>query len=218
MRKPRLTDRSLPVNGKLAHAYDTPAGTFTVHDSARNALLLFELFDDKAFSMEDKLEIAIRMVFAKPEEIQHLDPKALLNALNCVLSGFCGLELLTTHKESYEAPVFDWTQDAARIKASLLMAYGLDWEECSKRYTYAEVCDLLGMLLETGDMTPFSEAVYYRTAKPPKRSEHNGEYVSSWLKRRSYFSMDRKTEETENAVDRQLSDMFESLWKAAQSG
>ena len=219
MRKPKLTDRAFTVNGKLAHDYDTEQGRFRIHDSARNALLVIELFDDQAFPMAEKLELAAQMVFAKPEQLEQLTPESLLSALDCVLWDFCGIDLLSTRPSTDEAAAWDWEQDAARIKASLLMAYGLDWDECSRKLTFPELCDLLGMLLETDEKTPFSEAVYYRTAKPPKRDRFNGDYVDGWLKRRRYYNLKREPSvEDESRVKNQMSAMIDSLWKAAENG
>ncbi len=60
------------------------------------------------------------------------------------------------------------------------MAYELDWETASRDLTFAELCDLLAMLLEADSKTPFAEAVYYRTAKPPAFDGHNRAYVDTW--------------------------------------
>ena len=218
MRKPKLTDRALHVNGKLAHEYEYESGTVTVHDSCRNALLVIELFDDQSVSADAKTGLLVRMLFPKPEEIPQ---ERVLATLDAVLWDMAGIDLLETRETSSGgARAFDWEEDAMRIKASLLMAYGLNWETASRELTFAEVCDLLGMLLEADSKTPFAEAVYYRTAKPPAFDGHNREFVDAWKasQRRYRLHSAAAVSEERRREDAAASAAFESLWKAANRG
>lgn len=218
MRKPRLTDKALWINGKLAHTYDCEGGSVTVHDSAFNALLVIDLLGDKELTESDKADLLFRLVFAKPEEI---DASNALSALDAVLWDMAGIDLLGTRETGYSgAQAFDWEEDATRIKASLLMAYGLDWDDASRRLTFAELCDLLGMLVGAEGKTPFAEAVYYRTAQPPKFDGHNREYVDAWMANRKRYRLttEAAVSEERKREDAMASAAFESLWKAAQNG
>ena len=218
MRKPKLTDRALRVNGKLAHKYEYTGGSITVHDSCRNALLVIELLGDQSVRIGNKPELLMRMLFPNPDEIP---PEQALNALDAVLWDMAGIDLLNTRETpSGGAQAFDWDEDAMRIRASLMMAYGLDWETASRELTFAEVCDLLAMLLEADSKTPFAEAVYYRTAKPPKFDGHNREFVDAWKasQRRYRLHSAAAVSEERRREDAAASAAFESLWKAANRG
>lgn len=218
MRKPRLTDKALRVNGKLAHDYEYDGGTVTVHDSCRNALLVIELFEDQSVSPADKAELLFRMLFPKPEQIP---PEKALEAMDSVLWDMAGVDMLDTREApSGGAQAFDWQEDAMRIRASLLMAYGLDWETASRDLTFAELCDLLGMLLEADSKTPFAEAVYYRTAKPPAFDGHNRAYVDAWKVSQKRYRLHTAAAVTEERKreDEAASAAFSSLWKAANRG
>lgn len=218
MRKPKLTDKALRVNGKLAHRYEYGGGTVTVYDSCRNALLVIELLGDQSLSPSDKSELLFRMLFPKPDQIP---AEKALEIADSVLWDMACIDLLDTReKASGGAQAFDWDEDAMRIRASLLMAYGLDWETASRDLTFAEVCDLLGMLLEADSKTPFAEAVYYRTAKPPAFDGHNKAYVDAWKESQKRYRLHTAAAVTEERKreDAAASAAFSSLWKAANRG
>ena len=163
MRKPKLTDRALRVNGKLAHKYEYTGGSITVHDSCRNALLVIELLGDQSVRIGNKPELLMRMLFPNPDEIP---PEQALNALDAVLWDMAGIDLLNTRETpSGGAQAFDWDEDAMRIRASLMMAYGLDWETASRELTFAEVCDLVC----GSRLLPHSEAAQVRWPQPRVR-------------------------------------------------
>lgn len=218
MRKPRLTDKALWPDGRLAHRYEYEGGSVVVHDSAFNALLVIDLLQDQTVPEDDKVAILLQLVFAHPEEIV---PEAVLATLDAVLWDMAGIDLLGTRESDSDGPqAFDWEEDATRIKASLLMAYGLEWEEASRKLTFAELCDLLGMLVGAEGKTPFAEAVYYRTAQPPKLDGHNREYVEAWKanQRRYRLHTEAAVSEERKREDAMASAAFDSLWKAAQNG
>lgn len=218
MRTPRLTDTAYRKNGRLAHYYTYSGGRVLAFDSCRTALLVIELLGDQSLSEGDKLATMVQLVLAEPEEIP---PDSLITALDAVLWDMAGIDLLGSREtDSGGSQSFDWDEDQARIKSSLLMTYGLDWEDASRRYTFAEVCDLLSMLLEAESKTPFAEAVYYRTAKPPKRTPSNAEYVDAWKANQRRFKLHTKqaASEEREREDAAASAAFDSLWKAAMNG
>lgn len=218
MLKPRLTAKELWIDGALAHEYDICGLTLTIHDSARTALLVIEAIGDQSLLYGDKIEVMVRLLFAKPEEIP---PERSQELLDAVVWEIVGIDLLGTRETPQGgSQAFDWVEDSTRIKASLLMAYGLGWEEASRKFTYAELCDLLGMLGEADCKTPFAEAVYYRTAKPPALTPQNGEYVKAWKASREHYKLHTEyaAMEERKREDAQASAAFESLWKAAMNG
>lgn len=213
MRKASLTSVALWVEGKLAHVYQWSGGAVTVWDSARNMLLVIELFQDEAFTPDEKAELLLQMLFPDPDEV---DPERFDLMLIEVLWDACGLDLDGSHAVEADGPqAFDWQEDAGRIKASLQMAYSADWDDLSRRLSFGDVCDLLGMLVESEQRTPFADAVAYRVAKPPDRAKYGDEYVDAWLERRDYYRLHREpTTEEQTRADRKLTDLFNSLWEA----
>ena len=219
MRTPRLTDTAYHPNGRLAHRYEYSGGTVLAHDSARTALLVIDLLGDQSLSEAEKLAVMGQLVLAEPEPAE-MDPDDLVDALDAVLWDMAGIDLTGTREtEGGGVRAFDWDEDQARIRASLLMAYGLDWEDASRRYTFAEVCDLLAMLCETDTKTPFSEAVYYRTAQPPKRTPTNGDYVDAWKANQRRYRLGGEPTEMERRREAEAAaKAFDSLWRAANGG
>lgn len=210
-----LTSESLWVDGKLAHAYEWSGGTVTVWDSARNMLLVIELFQDEAFTPDEKADLLLRMLFPHQDEV---DPEHFDTMLIEVLWDACGLDLDGSHESAADGPqAFDWVEDAGRIRASLQMAYSADWDDLSRRLSFAEVCDLLGMLVESEQRTPFADAVAYRVAKTPDRAKYGDDYVDAWLERRDYYRLHREpTKEEQTRADQKLTDLFNSLWEATR--
>lgn len=218
MRTPRLTDTAYHPGGRLAHKYTYDGREILVHDSCRTALLVIDLIGDQLLSESEKIAVMAELVLAEPEKIP---VESLVSTLDAVLWDMAGIDLLGTREADYSGTqAFDWDEDQARIKASLLMAYGLDWEDASRRYTLAEICDLLGMLLEAESKTPFAEAVYYRTAQPPKRTPTNADYVDAWKANQRRYRLHTKqaVSEEREREDAAASAAFESLWKAAMNG
>lgn len=216
MRTPRLTDTAYHPGGRLAHRYEYCGSEVLAHDSARTALLVIDLLGDQSLSAAEKIAVMGELVLADPEPSE-LSADELVEVLDSVLWEIAGIDLEGT-RDTGEGGVraFDWDEDQARIKASLLMAYGLDWEDASRRYTFAEVCDLLAMLCETDSKTPFAEAVYYRTAEPPKRTPTNGEYVDAWRANQRRYRLGGEPTGMERRREAEAAaKAFDSLWRAA---
>lgn len=216
MKPSSLTSRPKRVNGRLAHDYQHEGRTVTVWDSARNMLLVVELFADEELAPSEKDALLARMIF--PDWSQLPDTREEYERmLDSVLWDACGLDISGTR--DHEPKVFDWQQDAARIKASLRMAYGIDWDETAANSSYAEVCDLLSMLMEADRSTPFQEAVYYRSAKVPNGKHVSSEYRQAFVKRKQHFALRvEPTAQEQKRSDEHASDVFESLWRAANNG
>ena len=83
--------------------------------------------------------------------------------------------------------------------------------------SYADMCSLLGMLLEADAETPFAQAVYYRTAKPPKRNKHNGDLCDAFEARRKHFAL-QSGRDPELSANDTTADMFAAAKRAAQRG
>lgn len=219
MRKPSLTRRSERADGRLCHWYDWRDRQVLVCDSCRNMLLVIELFADDELEPEDKYQILLAMLFPDPAHAVEEAGDAINDLISTVLWDACGLDVTNTRE--HERSVFDWDGDAPRIQASLMGAYGIAWDEAADGLSFADVCALLGELVEDDRQTPFQQAIYYRTAKPPKRTKHNAEQCEAWEARRRHFALDSAQGahvdpmEEQNARSR---DLFAALKAVAKAG
>lgn len=217
MRKPSLTRCSKTVNGRLASMYDWRGEPIAVCDSARNALLVIELFGDDGLNPNQKSSLLVRMLFPDPAKAVETAGTDLADMLASVVWDAFGLDITAerAHSRSYEPAVFDWAEDAPRIRASLLQCYGIDWDKAASTIPYADLCALLGSLLESDSETPFQQAIYYRTAKPPKQSKHNADLRKAWSARANHFALGSRGGSTE-AKNNAMVDMFASAKRAAK--
>ena len=142
-----------------------------VYDSWRVALRLAELLDDPYFGDGQKLQVALKITLPNPE-------------------GFCeafgdetGEAFLALMKEAFcfdfderaQKRVIDPVQDAARIRVTMRSAYGLGDE--FQDLPFREVCEMVGM---SPFESPMGQAIYYRTAKRPKKNKYNAEQVKAF--------------------------------------
>lgn len=196
MRCNRLTSTSAPKldkdgNLRLVSRYDWRGTPIEVCDSARNVVAIIELFADEAQPAAAKQEKLLRWLFFDPEAAIEAADDGLQGLVEDALWDVCGIDATPgrVHSTEDEPQAFDWEEDAARIRASLLSAYGIDWDERASSMTFAAVSDLLGSLLEADSQTPFQQALIYRQADPPKRTKHNGDFVDAWNARREHFAL-----------------------------
>lgn len=217
MRSPSLTRRSRKVNGRLVSDYTWRGNVIGVRDSARNALLVIELFADEQLAPEQKEPLLVRMLFEDPQQAMGIAGANLDDLLACIVWDAFGLDITADHEHAseYEEPVFDWNEDAGRIRASLLQCYGTQWDEASASMTYLDLCSLLGSLLESESETPFQQAIYYRTAKPPKPTKYNRELRDAFDARARHYALGQGRDkiETQNAA---MDDMFAAMKRAAK--
>lgn len=191
MRKPSLTEHPVYRDGVMLHAYPYGGGRVLVADSARNMLLLIELFADGDIDPRGKAALVCEMLWPFDDlkqaamDAANGDMAALLDS---VVWDACGLDISGT-RDAPKEQVFDWDEDAARIQASVMQAFGMGWAEFADGHTYAEACALLGELMEGGEETPFRSAVYYRTAEPPKRTKGNDAQVRAFYAKKRHYAL-----------------------------
>ena len=185
-----LTTRSGTVNGRFCTRYEYEGAGYDVCDSAINAMLVNELFADTELSEEDKQQLLPAMLFADlPAAIETAGRDGFWDMVDAVLWDAMGVDLYGTRGAAgAEEPVFDWDEDAGRIRASLLQAYGLDWDAVAGSMSYGAFLDLVAGLMESGE-TPLQQAIYYRTAKCPKETKNNREYVEAFRARAAHFAL-----------------------------
>lgn len=220
MRSPSLTRNTKHRNGRLVSAYDWHGRQVDVRDSARNAILVIELFHDEELTPDEKAQLLVRMLFPDPAEAIAMAGDQLGELLIHIAWEAFGLDISEDrrHAAEQEAAVFDFEEDAGRIRASLLQCFGIDWDEASRQLSYADMCSLLGMLLEADTETPFQQAIYYRTAKPPKRTKTNADLCDAFEARRKHFALGSSAEDVERSANDKAASMFAAAKRAAQKG
>lgn len=195
-----LTTRSRTVNGRFCTTYEYEGAEYDVCDSALNAMLVNELFADL------------------PAAIETAGRDGFWDMVDAVLWDAMGVDLYGTRGAAgCEEPVFDWDEDAGRIRASLLQAYGLDWDAVAGSMSYGAFLDLVAGLMESGE-TPLQQAIYYRTAKCPRENKNNKEYVEAFRARAAHFALhaDRTEAGRMDAANGAMADAFAAEFAAAE--
>ena len=214
MRSPSLTRATRrDGRGRAVSAYAWEGAEVEVYDSARNALLVLELFADEELSEQEKACLLPLMLFPDPEAAHEAAAGDEVGMVSSILWEAFGLDATRSHAS--EAPAFDWSQDAGRIRASLLAAYGVDWDAVAGSIPFADMLSLLASLMESAESTPFSEAVRARLSKPPKATRHNKAEREAFDARRRHFALDRGPSDAARAADDAMADMFAAGKRAA---
>lgn len=214
-----LTTRSGTVNGRFCTTYEYEGAEYDVCDSALNAMLVNELFADTELSEEDKQRLLSAMLFADlPAAIETAGCDGFWDMVDAVLWDAMGVDLYGTRGAAgREEPVFDWDEDAGRIRASLLQAYGLDWDAVAGSMSYGAFLDLVAGLMESGE-TPLQQAIYYRTAECPRENKNNKEYVEAFRARAAHFALhaDRTEAGRMDAANGAMASAFAAEFAAAE--
>lgn len=223
MRRPSLTpppnrDHTDEVSGRTetVTAYDWNGGRVWLRDSARRALLVIELFADESVRPEQKALWLPHMMFADPPAARDAagdDPQGMVAALAWEAYG---IDIAGDHPQDTGGAAFDWAQDAARIRASLMSAYGLDWDEASRRLSFCDLIGLLASLMETAESSPFAEAVSARLAKPPKPTKWNKDEREALEARKRHFALKTGGTDPVEAANTEAADSFAAALAAAK--
>lgn len=221
MRSRELTRPSRVEGGRLVTDYEHGGATYAVCDSALNAMLVCELLADEELSEHDKASLLPAMLFADPEAAaEQAGADGYWDMVCDIAWQAFGVDLDGSRSQSREAPVFDLDEDAGRIRASLLKEYGIDWDSAKRSMPYSALCDLIAGLMEAGE-TPLQQAIYYRTAKPPKQTRHNAEQVRAWRARAEHYRLGRRGGKgagrgSMEAADAAMASAFASEFRAAE--
>lgn len=227
MRNPSLSRKSkhLP-RGRIASPYDFKGETIWVSDSAYDALCVIELFEDKAPSPADKAERIYRQIFPCIQCLGRTD-EYLSELLQEIVWEAFGLDITEGHKyaEEGDSPVFDFTEDAARIKASFLAYYGIDWDKARETLPYSDFLALISQMAEAdcdrvpGSLpnfkTPLAQALYYRLAKPPKNSKYARELRRAFLEMREGLKLGAEKRGRAESANNAMAELFAAARRGA---
>ena len=156
------------------------------------------------------------MMFADPPAARDAagdDPQGMVAALAWEAYG---IDVTGDRPHDSGAAAFDWAQDAARIRASLMSAYGLEWDDASRRLSFCDLVGLLASLMETAESTPFAEAVSARLAKPPKPTKWNKEEREALEARKRHFALKTGASDPVEAANTEAADSFAAALAAAK--
>lgn len=230
MREPSLTRRpERHPDGRLVSRYDIEAGAFWVADGAREALSVLSLFKDRQATAKQKADALYRRMLPCPASLWGRSAEEVTRIIEELAWQAYGLDVTSGHEHASECdePVFDYDEDAARIKASLLAYYGIDWDKACDDMTFADASALLSQICESDRTeslsglptftTPFAQAIFYRTAKPPKPTKANKGLREAFAAMRDRLAMGSKRSSAEAANDA-TSGMVESMLRAARKG
>ena len=188
-----------------------------VHADADTSLRIIGLFEDEELDEETKAEILVRLLFPDPAAAMVAVGNGLKPFLAALLWELCGLDVDGSHSaETGGRRVIDFEKDSALIKASVMAAYGKSWEELSAQCTLRELTELLVLAPHE---TPIGQAVYYRTAKPPKPTKYNQEEVKRFRELQDHYRIEQvRTGDSMQRQSQAAFDAFRSLRVAAKRG
>lgn len=223
MRRPSLTpppsrEQTDEVSGETetVTAYEWNGARVWVRDSARRALLVIELFADESVQPEQKALWLPHMMFADPPAARDAageDPQGMVAALAWEAYG---IDVTGDRPHDSGTAAFDWVQDAARIRASLMSAYGLDWDAASRKLSFCDLIGLLASLMETAESSPFAEAVSARLTPPPKPTKWNKEEREALDARKRHFALRTNATDPVRAQNDAAADQFAAALAAAK--
>lgn len=178
MGRPSDTDpRVIDVDGRRVRVFDSLGDFLLIRDALQD-----ELLDD-----EERFQVLLAMLYADPQgvcdalggEVAHFVSETLWEAF--------GIDLEGVH-ESDDVRVVDWDEDRDYITATTRSAYGMGFEDFAQ-LPYRECCALVGLAPHE---TPMGQAVYYRTAKPPKPTKYNAEERKHFREARKFWALGRR--------------------------
>lgn len=213
MQMQRLASRSKP---RVPRTYVYNGKQVQVFDDARTCFSILELFEDEGVYPELKLEILLQLLFADPDAVvASFDP--FEEFLAEVVWQVCSLDVTGKHAdECLDESVIDWKQDEPFIRASVFSAYGRSWDEIMEASTLAECAQLVSLCPHE---TPIGQAIYYRTAKPPKLTKYNAEQVKDFRKHQAFWKLKKSAKKADSMESSNMAafDAFRSLERLAVS-
>ena len=212
-----LTRQARFVEGVYCNEYEIRGHTYLICDSIRNALLVSELLEDEEMSQDAKQFLLPAMVFVDLQEAIDTAGEDFWEVLLDACWSALGIDLDGRHNTTNEDAVIDFKQDASRIRASFLQVYGMSFDDISSKTSYIQFMGLIKGLLESGESS-LQQAVYYRTAKPPKRTKYNEEEIKAFRKKQEYYRIKTQTDKADSmkAQNNLMASAFSSEFNSAK--
>lgn len=166
------------------------------YDDAFTGLRVAELLADEDVEPMVKAEIAAKLLFVNPDKVM-ASVESPLDLIVELVWKVARVDMDGTH-EANGKKLIDWEQDEQRIRASVWQTYGKPVEEILAEVTLDEFASMLSMCPHE---TPIGQALYYRTAKPPKPSKHNAQEREAFNKAKRFYALKQSDDDMRNAAD-----------------
>lgn len=209
----RLLTETSTVDGRRVRTVRWHGKDVRVRDDADTALRIVDLFADETKNPRGKLAEAIGMLFLDPESLSEVEDFTGLLASVCWDE--VRLDIDGSHRDEINGRrVLDWDADADYIQASLLACYGVSWDEVRYSYSYQQLTSMLGLVDRD---TPLGQALYYRTANPPKPTKYNADEIKAWRERQAFWEIKSKNpEDRYKAMSDSTASFFANLQKRGE--
>ena len=185
--------------------YEVRGRRVRVKDSLRTFLSVCRLLADDRLDVFGRMVILLPMVIENPDGFLDAFGDESHEALADIVWDAFSIDLTGERAVDKAEKVIDWDEDKARIVATVRAAYTLSYDEFLDT-PFNEARALIGMAPHD---TPMGQALYYRTAEPPRRTKHNKEEVERFRKMKEAYRLGKS--HADNANDRATSefDMLE---------
>lgn len=185
------------IGNRWVGIYETCGLRIRVYDDARTTMKVIKLFADEELSPQAKEYVLLRLLFPDPEKVVDAAGVDMAKVLSEIIWETSGLDITGERISEHKKPVFDWDADEPFIRTTMLTAYGKTLDELAEGLTYK---DLTSLLFLAPHDTPMGQAIYYRTAKPPKPTKHNAEEIKHFRKMQSAWALKTPEKRTENQM------------------
>ena len=182
-----------------------------VYADAATAFKVIALFADDTLVPETKMEILLYLLFPNPQGVVDAIPDIQEFLIYCVRK-IAGVDADKENRIN-QNQIIDWENDEPIIDASLWATYGQSFREISQKVTFVELGHLITCVPHE---TPLGQALYYRTAKEPKRTKHNQEEIKEFRRMKKFWAI--KAHAKEDSGDAAMTDAFHALERAAKHG
>lgn len=184
------TERIELADGGTAYPYPWHGETVAVLDNAATVLRVVDLLFDEEKPESDKAAEAIPLVFADPDAAYtacDYDDAEFGRLVESVVWDIFGVDLAG---RASDKPLWDVEEDAAAIRTSLRMAYGIEWDTLRSRIPWGEFVALVSGLPYD---TPLGCAMHYRDERNrPKQGKHNRKQVEEFDRLHRLFALKGK--------------------------
>ena len=176
-------------------------------DSLDSALRVHACLTDELLDDMERLEVSMAIALPDPERFCEAFADDPVGAFADLLWDAFGIDVTGGHATEHERPVLDWDEDLPRLKATVLAAYGMRWDDFLS-VPYRDACSLVGM---APPETPMGQALHYRTAKRPKRTKWNAEELRAFDEAREFYRLGRGREARPGAANDMATAMFDAM-------
>lgn len=169
------------------HVIDVEGRKVRVYDTLRDFLLIRDALEDELLDDAERWDVLLAMLYPDPQGVCDALGEEVVHFVGETLWEAFGIDLHGTH-ETDDTRLVDWDEDRDYITATTRTAYGMGFEEFSG-LPYRECCTLVALAPHE---TPMGQAVYYRTAKPPKVTKYNAEERKHFREARKFWALGRR--------------------------